>query len=302
MKFMAPLEHRAMLADQRERPLLQAKLRGVSRSGLRAARRRGGRRRRSPRRGRTHIAIIAPVAGRDHPPVEVEDALQLGAVECGNRTPVPRMRERRHHAQALFDLRLRAGARRSKLGDLACAAPRSRSSSSASRRPRGIDNPRRTACRRERSPGCSAPCRPAPAWPGCRPSSRPAHVLGDHRLAPILAPSPTLIGPSTCAPEPMMTPDRKRRVALAADAGGRVGAAQRDVLVDGDVVADLGGLADHGEAMVDEEVRADLRAGMDVDRGQQAREMVDQPREEIELARRTASARRGGEPSAQTPG
>ena len=34
--------------------------------------------------------------------------------------------------------------------------------------------------------------------------------------------------------------------------------------------------------MVDEEVAADLRAGMDVDRGQEARQMIDQPREEIE--------------------
>ena len=40
------------------------------------------------------------------------------------------------------------------------------------------------------------------------------------------------------------------------------------MLVDGDVVADLGGLADHDEAVVDEEVAADLRARMDVDRGQ----------------------------------
>ena len=101
-------------------------------------------------------------------------------------------------------------------------------------------------------------------------------------LAPIFAPSPTSIGPSTCAPEPMTTPSTDRRVALAADAGRRVGAAERDMLVDGDVVADLGGLADHAEAVVEEEALADLRAGMDVDRGQEAREMIDQPREEIE--------------------
>ena len=34
--------------------------------------------------------------------------------------------------------------------------------------------------------------------------------------------------------------------------------------------ADLGSLADHREAVVDEEVAADLRPGMDVDRGQEA--------------------------------
>ena len=73
------------------------------------------------------------------------------------------------------------------------------------------------------------------------------------------------------------------RVALAADAGRRVGAAQRDMLVNGDVVADLGALADDAEAVVEEEALADLRAGMNVDRGQEAREMVDQPREEIEV-------------------
>ena len=58
----------------------------------------------------------------------------------------------------------------------------------------------------------------------------------------------------------------ERRVALAADAGGRVGAAERDMLVDGDVVADLGAFADHAEAVIEEEALADLGAGMDVDR------------------------------------
>ena len=41
-------------------------------------------------------------------------------------------------------------------------------------------------------------------------------------------------------------------------------------------------LADHAEAVVEEEALADLRAGMDVDRRQEAREMVDQARQEIE--------------------
>ena len=99
-------------------------------------------------------------------------------------------------------------------------------------------------------------------------------------LAPIFAPSPTSIGPSTCAPEPITTPIPQRRVALAADSGRRVGAAQRNVLVDRDVVADLGAFADHAEAVVEEETLADLRTGMDVDPGQETREMVDQPRKE----------------------
>ena len=52
-KLLAPLEHRAMLADQRERPLLQPKLRGVFRCGFRAARSGGGKPRRPRRRDRS---------------------------------------------------------------------------------------------------------------------------------------------------------------------------------------------------------------------------------------------------------
>ncbi len=50
--------------------------------------------------------------------------------------------------------------------------------------------------------------------------------------------------------------------------------AQRDALVDGDIVADFGGLADdHAHAVIDEKTPADSRAGMDFDSGQQAREL-----------------------------
>ena len=91
-------------------------------------------------------------------------------------------------------------------------------------------------------------------------------------------------------------------MALAADARRRVGAAQRDMLVDGDVVADLGALADHAEAVIEEEALADLRAGMDVDRGQEAREMVDQPGEEEQPPLPQPVARRDAGPSARTPG
>jgi hypothetical protein len=72
-------------------------------------------------------------------------------------------------------------------------------------------------------------------------------------------------------------------VALAAHAVGRVGAAQRDALVDGHIVTDVGRLADHGEAVVDEQVAADLRAGMNVDASQETGHVVDQAREEIHL-------------------
>src|SRR3546814_19240390 len=70
-------------------------------------------------------------------------------------------------------------------------------------------------------------------------------------------------------------------MALAADAVRGVGAAERDALIDRDIVADLGGLADHdAETMIDEEVPADLRARMDVDRGQETRQVIDEAREE----------------------
>ena len=52
------------------------------------------------------------------------------------------------------------------------------------------------------------------------------------------------------------------------------------MLVDGHVVTNLGAFADHAEPMVEEEALADLRAGMDVDAGQEAGEMIHQPREE----------------------
>ena len=46
--------------------------------------------------------IVAPMTGRDHAPVEIEDPGKLHAVESGNRAPVPRARERRDDAQALL--------------------------------------------------------------------------------------------------------------------------------------------------------------------------------------------------------
>ena len=72
-------------------------------------------------------------------------------------------------------------------------------------------------------------------------------------------------------------------MALAADPRRRIGPAQGDVLIDGDIIADLGGFADHGEAMVDKEIGADLGARMNVDRGQEAGDVVDSARQEIQL-------------------
>ena len=87
-------------------------------------------------------------------------------------------------------------------------------------------------------------------------------------LAPTRARVPTVIGPSTCAPEPMITPSPIVGWRLPATPLSGLVPPSVTHLVDRDVVADLGGLADHDEAMVDEEVAADRRAGMDVDRGQ----------------------------------
>ena len=101
MEFMAPLEHRAMFRNQGKRPLLQLKPGAFfdPHFGPLGGAAEGGEHRHV---GVEPHAIIAPVPGRDHPPVKVEDALKLCPVECRNRPPVPRMRKRRHDAQALF--------------------------------------------------------------------------------------------------------------------------------------------------------------------------------------------------------
>ena len=88
VKFMAPLEHHAMLRNQRIRPLLQMKLGAFFDPHFGPL---GG-----PAEGGEHRdigiephAVIAPMAGGDHPPIEVENALQLGAVECSNQLAGP---------------------------------------------------------------------------------------------------------------------------------------------------------------------------------------------------------------------
>ena len=80
MEFMAPLQHRAMLGNERERPLLHLQHGAFLYPHLGPL---GG-----SAEGREHghigiepHAVIAPVAGGDHPSVKVEDALQLGPIE-----------------------------------------------------------------------------------------------------------------------------------------------------------------------------------------------------------------------------
>ena len=77
-------------------------------------------------------------------------------------------------------------------------------------------------------------------------------------FAPTFAPWPTVTGPSSFAPEPIVTSSLDGRVALAAR---EPGAAEGHALVERHPVADLGGLADHDAgAVVDEEVRRRSRA------------------------------------------
>ena len=98
---MAPLKHRAVLGHQRERPLLRVKLGAFLNPDFRPI----GSAPESGEAGDVDIEmhrIIAPVAGGDHAAIEVEDALQLAAIEGGEGTPIPQMRKRRYDAQALF--------------------------------------------------------------------------------------------------------------------------------------------------------------------------------------------------------
>jgi hypothetical protein len=71
-----------------------------------------------------------------------------------------------------------------------------------------------------------------------------------------------------------------------------LGAAERDALVDGAVVADLRRLADDDtHAVVDEDTPADLRAGVDLDAGEETRQMRGD----------AAEPRKAGEPASTRP-
>ena len=77
---MAPLKHRTMFRHQGIRPLLQMKLGAFFDSDIRplCGSSEGGEDRHI---GVEPNSIVAPVAGGDHPPVKVEDALQLGTID-----------------------------------------------------------------------------------------------------------------------------------------------------------------------------------------------------------------------------
>ena len=80
MKLVAPLEHRSMFGNECERPLLQLKLGAFLDANFRTLGRPPEGRKYGHVRVEPH-AVIAPVTGRYHPAVEVENALQLRAVK-----------------------------------------------------------------------------------------------------------------------------------------------------------------------------------------------------------------------------
>ena len=100
---------------------------------------------------------------------------------------------------------------------------------------------------------------PAPGGRGCPPPWPRRARRGSPRVRRRSSrPSPTLIGPSSLAPEPDDHVVAHGRMALAAL---EAGAAERHALVERHVVADLGGLADHHAGpVVDERAPRPMRA------------------------------------------
>ena len=104
-QVVTPLEHQSMFTDQCKRPLPQPQLGAFLYPHLRPL----GSPPECREQGHVGIkaqSIIAPVTGRDHSSVQIEDAPHLGLVECRNSAPVPGAWERRDDAQARL---LRAG-------------------------------------------------------------------------------------------------------------------------------------------------------------------------------------------------
>lgn len=92
-----------MLGNERKRPLLQPKLGAFFNPHLRTLGMATKGRKTGDIAAEIH-RIIAPVPGRDHPPVKVEDAGQFNTIKGGNRVPIPRPGKGRDDVQALFAL------------------------------------------------------------------------------------------------------------------------------------------------------------------------------------------------------
>ena len=126
------------LAEQRPHALPVAQGGALLDPVSRDARRRGGRRRSSPRRGRTRSHSRVHCAGGDHAAVEIEDAVELERARtptCGGRTRPGKGEDRPHQARLRARSRLLRLARRRaprSARRAACAAARPRSCSSSS--------------------------------------------------------------------------------------------------------------------------------------------------------------------------
>ena len=95
-------------------------------------------------------------------------------------------------------------------------------------------------------------------------------------FAPITECAPIVIAPSTFAPAPDHDAVLDGRMPLAVPAPP---AAERHAVVEHDVVADPRRLADHhAHPVIDEEAPADARARVDLDAGEEARELRQEPR------------------------
>ena len=219
-----------------------------------------------------HARLAAAGAGEDQQrPLAVRDRLALGLVEalqqllkvlgvrvfghlaqhrCApGRPPAGGVAERLSRPAGFGPL---DGAQRPHLGDRLGARPRRRDSSAIVRSSVAIRLPRAPGSRRRSGRAGGSSRRPAPRRGARRrapggPGLPTTVEFGGTSwmttlLAPIFAPWPIVIGPSSFAPEPIVTLSCDRRVALA---GREAGAAERHALVERDVVADVGRLADH---------------------------------------------------------
>ena len=76
------------------------------------------------------------------------------------------------------------------------------------------------------------------------------------------------------------------RMPLSTNSRGRIGAAKRDILIHGDIVADFRRFANDAETVIQKEIAADFRARVNVDTRQETRKVIDQPRQKKHLAQK----------------
>jgi len=107
------------------------------------------------------------------------------------------------------------------------------------------------------------------------------HVLDDDGVGPDARVRPDGDRPEDLCPRADDDVVFQRWMALHLD---QVNAAQGDVMVEQDVVADLGRLADdRAHAVVDDKAAADARAGVDFDAGEEAAELRHEAAEKVKV-------------------